>query len=133
MFIATSKTFTAVDAIIVTDKFIITLQVASAYTQRDSFVDIKNFPPRGIRKNCRLCHVFTTDDNGKARYQTLSDLPRGIHVYSGIDVSRSEITLEHMGAFDEMKVSGLWLHAMGTCLGGNQQRARENSMDVDDE
>jgi hypothetical protein len=117
----TFKTFTAADAIIVTDKkFIITLQVVTSYTrgvERDSFVDIKNSLPRGVEKNCRLCHVFVTDDIGKAkslRHQTLSDLPRGIHVYAGIfDVGRSEITPEHMKAFDRLKVSRSWLHAMG--------------------
>jgi hypothetical protein len=44
----------------------------------------------------------------------LSDLPKGILVYSAVfDVGRSEITLELMEAFDEKKVSGSWLHAMG--------------------
>jgi hypothetical protein len=110
-FLPTSQTPDAVDAIVFTNKFIITVQVTIAEvhsTNRKCFDDIEE-SIRGIRNKRKWCHVFITDDNCKARSlrgQTLSDLPKSIFVYSAVfDVGRLDITRVHVESFDEKKVS----------------------------
>ncbi|KAF8486058.1 hypothetical protein DFH94DRAFT_166224 [Russula ochroleuca] len=128
----TSKTFTTIDAIILTTRLIITVQVTtshelSASAQKAGFVEVNKSIPRDIIKQCKWCHVFITDDHVKAeslRDQTnqdfFRDLRNGIFFYSAVfDVGWPDIFRAHLVAFDEKKRRE------------REQRERENSMDVD--
>jgi hypothetical protein len=68
------------------------------------------------------CHVFITDDEEKAkslRAQTLSELPRGIFVYSAVfSVGEFDVTSERMRRLEEEMVSESWLYANRYLLGG---------------
>jgi hypothetical protein len=122
----TSRTFATVDAIVLTDKFIITIQVtisAERSAKSDGFATIRASLPTGIAEN-EWCHVFITDTDDHAaslRNQTLSEVPSNIQIYSGVfDVDRrSGISREHLEAFDEHKVSASWLHVVVAYLGDN--------------
>ena len=123
----TSQTFSNADAILLTDRFIITIQATiSNYhsaPNEDSFNIIeKCLPPHLIEKSKdHWCHVFITDNDNNAaslRYQTWSTLPKNIHVYSGVfDVGQSGITRKHLEAINEIKVCGSWLHTVGAYRG----------------
>jgi hypothetical protein len=115
-----SQTFAGVNAIIFTNEFFITVQVT--ISDKDGakgigFTGIKESISPHIREHRNWCHVFITDNDRKAeslRGQTLSDLPKDISVYSGV-FHLDRITLAHLQAFDEKKVSGSHLKA-GWCL-----------------
>ncbi|KAH9035824.1 hypothetical protein EDB84DRAFT_1210466 [Lactarius hengduanensis] len=104
----TPQTPIAVDAIILTDKFIITIQVTIDYEHsvkgRD-LADIKESIQPGVREDRDWCHVFVTNNDNRAyslRLQTLGDLPENIRVFSSVfDVCRSDIAVENIKAFDE--------------------------------
>ncbi len=109
----TSKSFPTADAIVITNEFIITIQVtvSDRHSAKGSgFTDIeKLIPSHLIRDNWR--HVFVTDDDDRGvslRNQTLSELPEDILVYSGVfDIGRSRVTRKQMEAYEEKrKVSG---------------------------
>jgi hypothetical protein len=110
----TSKAFVAVDAIILTKDSIITIQVtiSDKHSAKSGFDDVEE---AGIRKGRSWCHVFITDNDRRAeslRGQTLGDLPKDISLHSAVfDIGR--IYHEHLHAFDNKKVSGSWLHAIG--------------------
>ena len=135
----TSQALIAVDAIILTETSIITVQVTISHSHSASLEEIKKSLPRSLIKNCKWCHVFITDDHVKAeslRGQTLSNLPNNIFIYSAVfDVGQLDITHVHLEAFDKKKVSGIWLHVIGAYWGINQQleHAHKNSMDIDNE
>ncbi|KAH9074292.1 hypothetical protein EDB83DRAFT_1952444 [Lactarius deliciosus] len=116
----TPQTPIAADAIILTDRFIITIQVTIYYkhsVKGSDLADIKDSIPPGVREDRDWCHVFITNDNTRAyslRRQTLGDLPENIRVFSTVfDVRRSDIAVENIKTFDENKVSGSWLHSIG--------------------
>ncbi|KAH9180197.1 hypothetical protein EDB89DRAFT_1900160 [Lactarius sanguifluus] len=117
------KLLAAVDAIVFTDKFIITVQVAvsgkpSTKGSDLAWADIKKSIPRGIRGDRDWRHMYVTDSVYKAKFlqnQTSSDLPKDIRVYYEVfNVGRLDMTHQHLEAFDES----------GQC-------ARRNSVDVD--
>jgi hypothetical protein len=123
----TSQIFTAVDAIILTETAIITVQVTVTISHKhsanlkDDFIEIKKSIPRDIIEKCKWwCHVLITDEQVKAkalRDQTLSDLP-DIWFYSAVfDVGRPDITRAHVEAFDKTRVSGSRMHAIGADWG----------------
>ncbi|KAI9446795.1 hypothetical protein H4582DRAFT_2070118 [Lactarius indigo] len=109
----TSQTLATVDAIVFTDKFIITIQVTvsrnpSTTGGGSTLADIKKSIPRGIRGDRDWCHMYITDSVNKVnslRTQTLSDLPNDIRVfYEVFDVGRLDIlTHEHLEVFGEKK------------------------------
>ncbi|KAH8991116.1 hypothetical protein EDB86DRAFT_2936909 [Lactarius hatsudake] len=106
----TSQTLAAVDAIIFTDKFIITVQVAvsgkpSTKGSDSVWADIKKSIPRGDRD---WRHMYVIDS-------TSSDLPKDIRVYYEVfNVGRLDMTHQHLEVFDENSVSGSWLSGIGT-------------------
>jgi hypothetical protein len=114
-----SKTHAAVDAIVLTNELIITIQVtiSDLHSAKGSGFDGIQQPE--IRRGRSLRHVFITDKERNAkslRGQKLSELPNDILLHSGIfDVGH--ITLEYMRAFDEKKVSRSWLHVIGAYWG----------------
>ncbi|KAH9003516.1 hypothetical protein EDB86DRAFT_2373479 [Lactarius hatsudake] len=104
----TPQTPIAVDAIIFTDKFIITIQVTIHYKHSVKGCDLayitESIPP-GVRKDRDWCHVFVTNNDNRAyslRRHTLGGLPENIRVFSTVfDVCRSDIAVENIKAFDE--------------------------------
>src|SRR6266571_7772227 len=139
----TSKSFPSADAIVITDEFVITIQVTVSdqhSTKGSGFTDIKKLIPHGLRRD-NWRHVFITDDDDdravSLRNQTLRGLPEDILVYSGVfDIGPSSVTRKHMEAFNEKK-SKRELAARDCCLLGNQQPAHQqplcrNSMVLDD-
>ncbi len=106
----TSKSFPSADAIVITDEFVITIQVTVSdqhSTKGSGFTDIKKLIPHGLRRD-NWRHVFITDDDDdravSLRNQTLRGLPEDILVYSGVfDIGRSSVTRKHMEAFNEKK------------------------------
>ncbi|KAH9038961.1 hypothetical protein EDB85DRAFT_1887706 [Lactarius pseudohatsudake] len=120
----TSQTLAAVDAIVFTDKFIITVQVAvsgkpSTKGSDFAWADIKKSIPRDIREDRDWRHMYITDSVNKVqslRNQTSSDLPKDIRVYYEVfNVGRLDIGHDHLEVFDE-----------------NKQCACRNSVDVDE-
>ncbi|KAH9000664.1 hypothetical protein EDB86DRAFT_3075130 [Lactarius hatsudake] len=105
-----SRTLPAVDAIVLTDQFIITVQVTLAYrhsVKKDGFTQIEESIPAWIMNGCKWRHTFITDDEATAvalRRQTFSDLPKNIRIYSGVfNVGQSGISRPHMKALNESK------------------------------
>ncbi|KAH9029198.1 hypothetical protein EDB84DRAFT_248948 [Lactarius hengduanensis] len=105
---------TLVDAVVITNTFIITVQVAISPWRRvrqGRFAEIEaNLPTiTNGRKKRRWCHVFITDDESTAcwlRAQTLSDLPSHFCVYSAVfGVDRPGITSERMRKLDNEWIS----------------------------
>ncbi|KAH9048284.1 hypothetical protein EDB84DRAFT_299074 [Lactarius hengduanensis] len=108
----TSQTLAAVDAIVFTDKFIITVQVAvsgkpSTKGSDFAWADIKKSIPRDIREDRDWRHMYITDSVNKVqslRNQTSSDLPKDIRVYYEVfNVGRLDISHDHLEVFDENK------------------------------
>jgi hypothetical protein len=102
------------DAIIITDQFIITVQVTISRTPRHSarqggFTAITDSLSTCVRDGRDWSHVFITDEEWKARSlrgQKLSGLPDNIRVYSGVyDVGQRDIISERSWELDEDNVS----------------------------
>jgi len=117
----------SVDAIIFTEHSIITIQITNAQSHDAEGIVfsniIENLPvlptstiqgekSKGNVEPPILCHVFLTDREEKARalrHQTLTELPRNIHVYSAVfDVGRFKVNSEHMRRLDKARVRGSW-------------------------
>jgi hypothetical protein len=135
-FLPASQTLPAIDAVVFTDRFIITIQVTISHrhTAKESgFTTIKQGLPtitaaarrtnKGGKKEKgpQWCHVFITDHEEKARSlrgQTLSELPRGIFVYSAVfNVGQFNVTSKRMRRLEEDRVSESWLCANRYLLG----------------
>ena len=104
-----------VDAIILTDQFIITIQVTISHTpghsaRQGGFTAITDSLPTYIRDGRNWCHVFITDEEWKVqrlRGQNLSSLWDDIHVYSGVyDIGQRDIISGRSWALDEDNVRG---------------------------
>ncbi|KAH9004464.1 hypothetical protein EDB86DRAFT_1945988 [Lactarius hatsudake] len=124
------KNFPTADAIVITDEFVITIQVTVSNehgAKKDGFDEIKKIIPASLRTQKNKPkqykpwrHVFITHSDHWAeslRKQNLPGLPDGALVYSGVfDILRSGITSKHVEAFNEKqkekKVSGSWLHGI---------------------
>ncbi|KAH9164837.1 hypothetical protein EDB89DRAFT_385511 [Lactarius sanguifluus] len=105
----TSKDFPTADAIVITDEFIITIQVITSdrhSAKGSDLADIKKLIPPGLGRD-KWRHVFITDNDSKAislRNQTLPELPKEILVYSGVfNIGRSGVTHKHVESFNEKK------------------------------
>ncbi|KAH9026175.1 hypothetical protein EDB85DRAFT_1893491 [Lactarius pseudohatsudake] len=118
----TSKDFPTADAIIITDEFIITIQVITfgRHSAKGSdLADIKKLIPPSLGRD-KWCHVFITDNDSSLRAislrnQTLPELPKDILVYSGVfNIGWSGVTRKHMESFNEKRVR---LHAIGAYRG----------------
>jgi len=124
-----SQTFPTVDAIILTNDCLITVQVtissrhsakeAGFNLVRESGIQKKKKPNRNDDR--RWCHVFVTDEESKAkslREQNRDDLPEDISIYSAVfDVGGLDINVEKIRAFEKLD---------------DQKSAPEDRMDVDD-
>ncbi|KAI9456403.1 hypothetical protein BJY52DRAFT_564652 [Lactarius psammicola] len=124
-----SKTFPTADAIVITDEFVITIQVtiSDRHTVNESgFTLIKDLLPDPLKRD-NWRHVFITDDDKRAvslRNQTLCELPEDTIVYSGVfDIGQLGVTHEDMESYDEKKQVSL--------QSANQQCPYGTSMDVD--
>ncbi|KAH9074282.1 hypothetical protein EDB83DRAFT_2549740 [Lactarius deliciosus] len=105
----TSKDFPTAKAIVITDEFIITIQVITSdrhSAKGSDLADIKRLIPPGLGRD-KWRHVFITDDDRRAislRNQTLPELPKDILVYSGVfNVGWSGVTRKRMESFNEKK------------------------------
>ncbi|KAH9074287.1 hypothetical protein EDB83DRAFT_2657196 [Lactarius deliciosus] len=106
----TARNFPTADAIVVTDEFIITIQVTVSYKHKakdEGFKKIKELiSPHAKREKWR--HVFVTDGDRAAaslRNQDLPDIPKHVVVYSAVfDIGRSAVTRENMEAFNEKRL-----------------------------
>lgn len=107
-----SEKFPTWDAIILTDKFIITVQMTLASrhdAKKFEFERAYNSLPSEFVETRHWCHVFLTDKEDKAdslRCQTLTEIPRKmtIHVYSAlinIEESNSLLTAERVEKLDD--------------------------------
>ncbi|KAH9003512.1 hypothetical protein EDB86DRAFT_3241318 [Lactarius hatsudake] len=109
----TARNFPTADAIVVTDEFIITIQLSVSYKHKakdEGFKKIKELiSPHAKREKWR--HVFVTDGDGAAASfllnQDLPDIPKHVVVYSTVfDIGRSAVTRENMEAFNEKRLIG---------------------------
>ncbi|KAH9035816.1 hypothetical protein EDB84DRAFT_1577925 [Lactarius hengduanensis] len=105
----TSEDFPTAKAIVITDEFVITIQVITSdrhSAKGSDLADIKKLIPPGLGRD-KWCHVFITDNDSRAislRNQTLPELPKDILVYSGVfNIGWSGVTRKHMESFDEKK------------------------------
>ena len=112
-----SPAYRTADAIVLTEDFIITIQVTIADNHSvapSGFAFIEEYLPSVTKQ---WCHVFISDnENGAAslRSQTLNDLPSRIRIYSAVfDVGTPSIVRKHVEEFNNRKVSVSWLHAIG--------------------
>jgi hypothetical protein len=140
-FLPGSQTFPTIDAIILTTKCLITVQVTMSNEHSANTIGFDEIRESGIRNRTATartkprcwCHVFVTDEESKAkslREQTFSNLPEDIYIYSAVfDIGQSDINIEKMRLFD---VSGL-LATYNLCSFGDQTLAPKDTMDVDGE
>ncbi|KAH8989830.1 hypothetical protein EDB92DRAFT_2088985 [Lactarius akahatsu] len=124
------KNFPTADAIVITDEFVITIQVTVSNehgAKKDGFDEIKKIIPASLRTQKNKPkqykpwrHVFITHSDHWAeslRKQNLLGLPDGALVYSGVfDILRSGITSKHVEAFNEKQ---------------KEKKQSGNSMEVD--
>ncbi|KAI9433099.1 hypothetical protein BJY52DRAFT_842838 [Lactarius psammicola] len=126
-FLPTSKSFPNGSAVVITNEFVITIQVivSDQHSAKGSdLADIKKLIPPGLSRD-KWRHVFITDDDDRGvllRNQAMGELPEDILVYSGVfDIGRSGVTREDMEAFDdEMNKQA-----------ADQQRPSGDSMEVE--
>ncbi|KAH9026490.1 hypothetical protein EDB85DRAFT_1979187 [Lactarius pseudohatsudake] len=123
--------FPNADAVVITDEFVITIQVILSNwheAKGRDFDEIKELIPPRLRRD-KWRHVFITNSYNRA---SLPELPKNLVVYSGVfDIDRSGVTRKHMEALNEEKlVSGSWLHEISICWGITNDLC-ENSMEVD--
>ena len=121
----TSPEFTTIDAVVLTEESIITIQVAisdSHPVNRGDFAIIEDYLPNATRRSKRWCHVFITDDENSAtslRSQTFKGLPSEVQIYSTVfDVGTPGIDRELVEDFNNKKnkVSVLAAQARDWCF-----------------
>ncbi|KAI9441166.1 hypothetical protein BJY52DRAFT_502957 [Lactarius psammicola] len=123
----TSKNFPFADAVVITNEYIITIQVTVSYrhtANESGFTYIKDLLPSFLKRD-KWRHVFITDNDDKAvslRNQTLSGVPEDAVVYSGVfDIGRSGVTREDMEAYNNERNK----------QAANQPRPSGDSMEVE--
>ena len=137
--VPTSGTFPTLDAVILTPKAVITVQISIALkhdaTEEEFDLIYKNLPHDLLAKRPNRHHVFITDDeiNAKSlREQNQTQIPNGTLVYSAvIGVSTSVATEERVDALEKARVSMSWLCAIWYLL-GNMQAPPSEAMGTDD-
>ncbi|KAH9169343.1 hypothetical protein EDB89DRAFT_1478125 [Lactarius sanguifluus] len=137
--VPTSQTSPSLDAFILTDDSIITLQIAISSqhgAHKLGFSRVYDNLPRDLKtKRPKRFHVFITDrdDNAKKlREQNLPDIPSGTHVYSAVlDVDQLDsmalITQTRVGELETARVSIQWLYTIWYLLGNLQGCPPEDS------
>jgi hypothetical protein len=139
LLLPTSPAFSTADAIVLTQEFIITIQVtiSDKHTANvDGFALIEDYLPSKTKRSKKWCHVFITDDESSAtslRSQTFSGIPSQIEIYSAVfDVGMPSISRKHVEGFNERKneVSVSWLHAAGAY---DEQQRKLRGQQGDDE
>ena len=108
------QSFTFADAIVCTDKYIITIKVMVSSTvkiDRIGFKRMKNNLPNEFQANRKWIHVFVTDDEDKAirfrirRFNSLAE--NDISVYSAVlDIDQVNLSMEDLRRVEEARVSG---------------------------
>ena len=127
--VPTSRKFPTLDAIVLTDNAVITVQITIAfeYNANEQEFDLiyRNLPPDLLKKRPDRYHVFITDKeiNAKSlREQNRTQIPNGTHVYSAVigvkllDL-RAPATEECVDALEKARVSVYWLYAIWYLLG----------------
>ncbi|KAH8985960.1 hypothetical protein EDB86DRAFT_3246244 [Lactarius hatsudake] len=101
----TAQNFATADAIVITNEFIITIQVTVSDkhdAKKRGFNKIKELIPTPLKRD-KWQHVFITDSDKKAvslRNQFLPNLLQNTLIYSGVfDILWSGVTREHVEAF----------------------------------
>jgi hypothetical protein len=125
--VPTSATFPTLDAIVLTNDTVITIQITIASkhdTKRIEFDRVyKNLPPGLLTKRSHRCHVFITDGdvNEKLlREQTLTEIPKEIHVYSAlVDVEELDsmvpVTEERLEALEKARLESKYVLKLAIC------------------
>jgi hypothetical protein len=125
-FFPASQTFPTVDAIILTNDCLITVQVtiSSEHSAKKAGFDIvRESGIRARKKTNRKgdrswCHVFVTDEESKAkslREQNRKELPEDISIYSAVfDVGGLDSSVEKIRAFE---VSGYFGYTQSALIG----------------
>ena len=115
-----SQSFPTADAIVLTEEFIITIQVtiANSHTAKGTdFAAIEEHLSVVTKRSREWHHVFITDNQTSAkslRNQTFKELPSWVRIYSAVfDVCTPTIHREHVEGFNNQRVSVSWLHAIG--------------------
>ena len=120
LLLPTSQSFATADAIILTEEFIITIQVTIADSHKakgSGFATIEEHLSVVTKRSREWHHVFITDNQTSAkslRNQTFKELPSWVRIYSAVfDVCTPTIHREHVEGFNNQRVSVSWLHAIG--------------------
>ena len=128
-FIPTSSTFPTIDAIVIDDKFIITVQVTVSRTHSakpEGFEQIFTHLPAQFRNKRQWCHVFVTGDeeNAQALRYKPRDLPKKmrITVYSAVFDIGWLSRIHNRFKLSKEKVSWCWLRAIVTYKRNEQER-----------
>lgn len=114
--VSVSQTFPTCDAIVLTNNFVITVQMTTTSecnAKNIGFEEVYECLPSKFLDKCQRCHVFLTDTEAKVdllREQKLMEMPEKmtIHVYSAffnIDQWDSILTKEHVEELDNDIVS----------------------------
>jgi hypothetical protein len=107
------ESFTFADAIICTDKYIITIKVTGSSTikiDRIGFNRMKNNLPSQFLANRKWIHVFVTDDEDKAirlqirQFKFLTEKDIAIY-YTVLDVHQADLSTEDLRRAEEARVS----------------------------
>ena len=128
--VPTSGTFFSLNAIVLTNNAVITVQITIAleHDAKEEEFDLiyRNLPPGLLEKRPHRCHVFITDKEITAkslREQNHTQIPNGTLVYStaisvGSMDSSIPATEERIDALEKARVSVHWLYVIW-CLLGN--------------
>lgn len=137
-----SERYPTADAIILTEKLIITIQVTIADNHKAKgagFATISEDISVVVKLNKPWYHVFIADNEDSARSlrnQSFSELPSGVRIYSAVfDVGTPTILREHVVRFDNQRVSARvsasWLRAIGAYESYDHQR-QEHVLELND-
>lgn len=108
------QSFAFADAIVCTDKYIVTIKVTVSSTvkiDRIGLNRVKNNLPNGFQANRKWIHVFVTDDEDKAirlRIRRINSLAeKDISLYSAVlDIHQVDLSTEDLRHVEEARVSG---------------------------
>lgn len=112
-----SKTFPTCDAIILTNEFVITVQITVASTHHTNDIGCEKVHgsiPKGFSDTRTRCHVFVTDTKDKAtslrsQYTTTTKNIQFYFIFINVNMFNSILTSERVDALEKDKVSRLWL------------------------
>lgn len=123
LLLPTSPAFPTADAIVLTEKFIITIQVTNSDSQTANgagFAIIEDYLPCVTKRSKKWCHVFITDNENNAtslRSQAFSDLPSKVQIYSAVfDVGTPSVDRKHVEEFKNQMNKVSVLAARDWCL-----------------